>query len=90
MQTVGTRELKQNPAAAIQRVLDSGESVEITAYGHPTGVVLAPEHTRPARWVPGSALDDLSPIDPGEAERWHADTAAGRTDEISDPWADRA
>jgi antitoxin (DNA-binding transcriptional repressor) of toxin-antitoxin stability system len=89
MQTVGTRDLKQNPAAAIQRVLESGEIVEITAYGHPTGVVLAPERAVPARWVPGSAFDDLTPIDPGEAERWHADTEADRADEISDPWADR-
>ena len=90
MQTVGTRDLKQNPAAAIQRVLESGEIVEITAYGHPTGVVLAPERTMPTRWVPGSALADLTPIDPGEAERWRADTEPERADEISDPWVGRA
>ncbi len=90
VQTVGTRELKQNPAAVIERVLESGERVEITAYGHSTGVVLAPEHLLPARWVPGSALDGLTPIEPAEAERWHADTAPERADEVSDPWACRA
>ncbi|MGF0115333.1 type II toxin-antitoxin system Phd/YefM family antitoxin [Promicromonospora sp. Marseille-Q5078] len=90
MQTVGTRELKQNPAAAIQRVLESGESVEITAYGHPTGVVLAPEGTVPARWVPGAALADLTPLDPAEAERWHADSEPEPTDDIRDPWGGRA
>lgn len=89
MKTVGTRDLKQNPAAAIQRVLESGETLEITAYGHPTGVVLAPERSAPARWVPGAALADLTPIDPAEAERWHADTTRDRDDEVSDPWAGR-
>lgn len=90
MQTVGTRELKQNPAAAIQRVLESGESVEITAYGHPTGVVLAPERTLPARWVSGTAFGDLTPLDPAEAELWHSATGPEHGDEISDPWAGRA
>ncbi|MEU2201820.1 hypothetical protein [Isoptericola sp. NPDC019482] len=89
MKTVGTRDLKQNPAAAIQRVLESGEALEITAYGKATGVVLAPESTAPARWVSGTVLADLTPIAPAEAERWHADTARDLDDDVSDPWAGR-
>jgi antitoxin (DNA-binding transcriptional repressor) of toxin-antitoxin stability system len=41
MPEVASRVLKQNPQAAIRRVLDGGEPLEITVRGRPTGVQLA-------------------------------------------------
>lgn len=37
MKTVGTRELKQNPHTVIERVRETGDEYEITAYGRPPG-----------------------------------------------------
>lgn len=69
MPTITTRELRQNPAAAIRRVLDQSEPMAVTAHGRPTGVVLAAASAERRTWVSGRALlDAVSPL--------AADTAA--------------
>ena len=40
MQAIATRELKQNPAAALRRAASSGVPLEITTHGKSTGVYL--------------------------------------------------
>jgi antitoxin (DNA-binding transcriptional repressor) of toxin-antitoxin stability system len=79
MATVATRELKQNPHAVIQRVLESGEPVAVTAYGKPTGVVIAPERPVKRRWVPGSALRQaVAPLPEDESQAWLEELNATR------------
>ncbi|GMA24906.1 hypothetical protein GCM10025864_26650 [Luteimicrobium album] len=91
METVGTRELKQNPQAVISRVLESGEPIEVTTYGKPTGVSLVPDERRPETWVRGSRLKTIRPLDEANHEAWQADMAKLREgDDLVDPWADRA
>ncbi|MBF0688629.1 MAG: type II toxin-antitoxin system Phd/YefM family antitoxin [Cellulomonas sp.] len=91
MATVGTRELKQNPHAVVRRVLETGEAVEVTTHGHPTGVALVPTTTGPRQWVRGVELVRLAPIDDPARERLHHDLASlGEDDEIADPWEPRA
>jgi hypothetical protein len=41
MPNVTMRELKQNPSAVIEKVLARRVHFDVTAHGHPTGVVLA-------------------------------------------------
>ena len=93
MHTASTRELKQNPAAVIQRVLETGDEVEITAHGHPTGVRLVPDLSGgPAPWVRGSVLLDLSTprASRADTEALKALLDASRDgDDVTDPW-DRA
>ena len=91
MMTVTTRELKQNPAAAIRRVVDQGTPVTVTAHGRPTGVVLLPESSARKTWVSGHALlAAVSPLHQDTADQWQADlvhsreTAFGRV-----PWQDQ-
>lgn len=89
METIGTRELKQNPQTVIQRVLESGDEFEITAYGKPTGVRLVPDHHEKRRWIPGSDLmkiPSMSPLEPGEAAAWREDIEDAMDDEVTDPW----
>ncbi|GIG36774.1 type II toxin-antitoxin system Phd/YefM family antitoxin [Cellulomonas pakistanensis] len=91
METVGTRELKQNPQAVIQRVLSSDEEIEITTHGRPTGVRLVADRPQRARWVPAHALADLRPLDAEDAVELRELIAAHRDDaEPRDPWEDRA
>lgn len=87
MNTIGTRDLKQNPNTVIQRVLETGEEFEITAHGHATGVRLVPAHPGPAQWVHGDVLnaDELG-LAPEEAEAWRADVEDAFDDEVTDPW----
>jgi antitoxin (DNA-binding transcriptional repressor) of toxin-antitoxin stability system len=86
MQTVGTRELKQNPHTVVQRVLDSGDEFEVTSYGRPTGVRIVPAGRAPRRWVSGAALATVEPISAEGAAAWKADIEAAIDDEITDPW----
>lgn len=87
MNTIGTRDLKQNPNSVIQRVLETGEEFEITAHGHATGVRLVPTHAGPARWVVGDVLNADEPgLTPAEADAWRADVADAFDDEVTDPW----
>jgi antitoxin (DNA-binding transcriptional repressor) of toxin-antitoxin stability system len=93
METVGTRELKQNPQAVISRVLEAGEPIEVTTYGKPTGVSLVPDEPRPQTWVRGGALKALRPLDDANRLAWKADIAELREDDVLDdlvdPWAGR-
>jgi antitoxin (DNA-binding transcriptional repressor) of toxin-antitoxin stability system len=89
MATITMRELNHNAAAAVQRVLDSGEAAEVTAYGKPTGVVIAPAAPRKRRWVPGHELRDLPPLPKEEAEEWQREIREGRQYEFGrDFWQD--
>ncbi|MDT0303523.1 type II toxin-antitoxin system Phd/YefM family antitoxin [Streptomonospora wellingtoniae] len=89
METIGTRELKQNPQTVIQRVLESGDEFEITAYGRPTGVRLVPDHAQKRRWVSGAELMTItsaSPLSPRDAASWREDVENAMDDELVDPW----
>lgn len=90
MQTVGTRGLKQNPHAVVQRVLDAGEPLEITTHGHPTGVSLVPDTPSRRRWVRGAGLGRIRPMDGHAAARLRHDLAGLDDDEPTDPWEARA
>lgn len=91
MATVGTRELKQNPQAVVRRVLETGEAVEVTSHGHRTGVALVPATTGPRRWVRGSDLARITPMDEPATRRLHDDLdAVDHDDEPTDPWERRA
>ncbi|WP_264029744.1 hypothetical protein [Cellulosimicrobium sp. SH8] len=91
METVGTRELKQNPHTVIRRVLDTGQEIEVTAYGNPTGVRLVPDRgRRSARWVLGRDLVDIPPMSPENVERLVSQIEHARDDDlVRDPWEDR-
>jgi len=91
METIGTRELKQNPQAVISRVLETGEPIEITVYGRPTGVRLSLDEPRTARWVSGAALR-MPPLTDAEREAWHRDLEPLREEEGEpvDPWEGRS
>ncbi|ACZ32213.1 hypothetical protein Xcel_3213 [Xylanimonas cellulosilytica DSM 15894] len=89
--TASTRELKQNPAAVIKRVLETGDEVEITAHGHPTGVRLVPDNPGgPTPWVKGSVLMEIGPrsrTSRADAEELKALIDAARDDDdVVDPW----
>lgn len=88
MKTIGTRELKQNPQSAIRRVLESGEDLELTAYGRPTGVRLSavPQHQR-SRWVSGAVLNLITPLPDEEAREFRRDVEELRGDDgLEDPF----
>ncbi|MDR0416716.1 MAG: type II toxin-antitoxin system Phd/YefM family antitoxin [Propionibacteriaceae bacterium] len=89
MTTVTTRELKQNPQAAIRRVLDAGDPLPITAHGRPTGVCLTPERPAKQRWVSGAALRRTAhPARAEEAADLRAVVEALRrgSPDLADPW----
>lgn len=86
MDSVGTRELKQNPHAVVRRVLETGEPLEVTSHGHPTGVRLVRDADAPRRWVRGADLARIAAIDDATARRWHDDLAEIVHDEVRDPW----
>ncbi|MCC2335109.1 type II toxin-antitoxin system Phd/YefM family antitoxin [Cellulomonas wangsupingiae] len=87
MATVGTRDLKQNPLAVVRRVLETGEPLEVTTHGHPTGVALVPAAPTPRRWVHGAELTRITPMSPDEARRFRDDLSAlEHDDELVDPW----
>jgi antitoxin (DNA-binding transcriptional repressor) of toxin-antitoxin stability system len=79
MPTIGIRELKQNPHAAIRSVLDAGGPAQITAYGKPTGAVITPAEPLRRTWVPGAVLCAQVPtLAESDAAQWLADLEAGR------------
>ena len=87
MNTIGTRDLKQNPNTVIQRVLETGEEFEITAHGHATGVRLVPAHAGPARWVSGDVLNaDQAGMTPQDVDEWRSDVEEAFEDDVTDPW----
>ncbi len=90
MTVITTRELKQNPAAAIRQVLASGRPVSITAHGSPTGAVIAPEASSKRPWVSGRALRQaLEPMTEEASQAWQADLQASRGDFGRDLWGDQ-
>ncbi|WP_435738081.1 hypothetical protein V5D56_05665 [Cellulosimicrobium sp. PMB13] len=92
METVGTRELKQNPQAVIRRVLTSGQEVEVTAYGKPTGVRLVPDHgSRRSRWIRGDDLHGMETMSRENAADLKTEIERERDgDVVEDPWGDPA
>lgn len=63
MKTVETRELEQNPQSVIRCVLETGEEIEVTAYGEPTGIHLSTTPKNPrSRWVSGATLNNVPPL----------------------------
>jgi len=92
MLTITTRELKQNPAAAIRDVLAQDTPAVVTAHGAPTGVLLVPETSRRHQWVSGRILvDAVTPLGADEARAWRDDLAAGRDTPLGrDLWGDQA
>jgi prevent-host-death family protein len=87
MRTASTRQLKQNPAEVIRMVLADGQGVEVTAHGHPTGVLLVPARQTKQTWVAGSVLNAMDKMGRAEAEAWEEDMAAAPEVDLSDPWA---
>lgn len=88
MDSVGTRELKQNPNAVIQHVLRTGQELEITAHGHPTGTKIVAVAAK-GRWVPAGALAHVTPMSPDNARTFADDVDGMREDdELRDPWDD--
>lgn len=83
--TASTRELKQNPAAVIARVLANGQ-IAITAHGRPTGVRVVPDVSA-RRWISGAQLNRATPTALPEASRraWHAALDLV-SDALADPW----
>ncbi|MDR0489381.1 MAG: type II toxin-antitoxin system Phd/YefM family antitoxin [Propionibacteriaceae bacterium] len=78
-----TRELKQNPAAAIRRVLETSEPAQITAHGKPTGVIMVPQTPVRRIWVSGQALiQGVAPIPPEHTENWEAELNASRENDF--------
>lgn len=91
MTSVGTRELKQNPQAVIQRVLVSDEEIEITTHGRPTGVRLVRDRPRRARWVSAIDLAGIRPLADDDAADLRALVEESRDDDaITDPWGTEA
>jgi antitoxin (DNA-binding transcriptional repressor) of toxin-antitoxin stability system len=91
VESIGIRELKQNPQAAVRRVLERGEAAEVTAYGRPTGVVIAPAGPTRRTWVSGAALRGVGTPGLSEAETaaWLADLKEAREQGFGrDPWQD--
>jgi len=91
MLTITTRQLKQNPAAAVRQVLDAGQPAAVTAHGQPTGVLLAPEGSGRRTWVRGAAIAHaMSPLGATQAQAWRDDLTASRDADFGrDPWAER-
>ena len=79
MLTITTRDLKQNPAAAIREVMQGGAPAVVTAHGRPTGVLLVPEGRSQRTWVPGQTLRDaVAPLSGAQAIQWRDDLARAR------------
>lgn len=95
-QTVGIRELKQNPSEIIARAA-SGVSFEVLSNGKPVGVVIQRLAAVRSRWVSSDALRSLSAAAnsgrAGESTGWAEELQAEREadmdrlhDPIVDPW----
>ena len=85
MNSVGLRELKQNPSEVVARA-ERGETITITVQGRPAAL-LTPLVPVRRRWVRAEDLDAvLAAIPPdttGWAEEWYASRDG---DPIADPW----
>ncbi|KRE29408.1 type II toxin-antitoxin system Phd/YefM family antitoxin [Agromyces sp. Soil535] len=90
MQTITSRELKQNPNEVYRRVLASGEEHLITSHGRSVGVKLVPDSPGPRQWVPASELRAALPRLPRQnVEELLRDLDALRdTEPLRDPWDD--
>jgi len=75
----------------IARVLATGQDVEITAYGKPTGVRLVAVGHGPRTWVSGATLNAMPHVGTDDDESLKEDIAAvfAEDDHVTDPWADR-
>ena len=87
MQTIGLRELKQNPSAIVARV-EHGESLTITVQGRPAAQLI-PLNQPKRRWISSEELDTALGSSRADGTGWLAELDASREgDPITDPWAD--
>ncbi|MDH6180280.1 prevent-host-death family protein [Microbacteriaceae bacterium SG_E_30_P1] len=85
MDTVGLRELKQNPSAVVARA-ERGETITITVQGRPAARLVPIEVTR-RRWVPADELAAALAEVPADATGWAEEAYAIRDgDPLVDPW----
>jgi antitoxin (DNA-binding transcriptional repressor) of toxin-antitoxin stability system len=84
MKTVDTGELRQNPQVVIRRVLATGQPEAVTAYGRPTGVVIAPDKPKRRTWVPGEVLRQaIRPLPDAESQAWLGELETARKEGLA-------
>ena len=87
-QTVGIRELKQNPSEIIARAAN-GERFDVLSNGKAVGVVIQRDTAIRSRWVSSDALTAMSRLAGADSTGWARDLQAEReleNDPIVDPW----
>jgi len=88
-QTVGIRELKQNPSDIIARAAN-GERFDVLSNGKPVGVVIQRKGAIRRRWVSAEVLATVAGAQgDGALSAWADDIRAQReldVDPIVDPW----
>jgi prevent-host-death family protein len=87
-QTVGIRELKQNPSEIIAKAA-TGVRFEVLSNGKPAGVIIQRDASVRSRWVSTDALVGLSSPASADSTGWVDDLRAARAlddDRIVDPW----
>jgi prevent-host-death family protein len=80
--SVSLRELRHEASELLRRV-EQGEEIVITVAGRPSARLIP---SRPARWRPWSAVEDL--FSGPEDQHWAADREL-LADDLRDPWAER-
>lgn len=88
MNSVGLRELKQNPSEVIARA-ERGETITVTVQGRPAALItpLAPKRQR---WVRSEDLAAALADIPADTTGWAEEAYALRDgDPIRDPWEPR-
>jgi antitoxin (DNA-binding transcriptional repressor) of toxin-antitoxin stability system len=75
VETVETREIKQDLGGVLDRVLKLGEAVQVTTSGNPTDVSLVPDVTVRGSWVQAVELAAVRPLPRSERDAWRADVA---------------
>ena len=85
MNSVGLRELKQNPSEVVARA-ERGETITITVQGRPAARLIPYEMPR-RRWVPAEELASALAEIPEDTTGWAEEARAVRdNDPLVDPW----
>ncbi len=88
MNSVGLRELKQNPSEVIARA-EAGETITVTVQGRPAALI-TPMAPRRQRWVKSEVLAAALASIPPDTTGWAEEAYALRDDDpIRDPWEPR-